>query len=109
LRNADLIIIDWPYTSLLEAAKTALPIICYKKLWPLRDGVEDLIRKRCHLTEDMDELKRLLNKYVEGNLTALDNDELLSLYGNAGNDGKSCQRAVEFLKNATSSHSYLHS
>jgi hypothetical protein len=97
LQDAELVIIDWPYTTLLESSRTRLPIICYEKRWPLRNGVEELIAKRCYVTKDIGTLQQFLEEFSKGELAPLENDELLCQYGNAKNDGKSSERAVEFL------------
>ena len=97
LPAADLIIIDWPYTTLLEAARTNLPIICHKSFWRLRAGVEDLIKKRCFVADTMEDFRALLKKYLNNELPILKNDELLRRYGTLYNDGKSIQRAIKNL------------
>jgi hypothetical protein len=99
LQKAELVIIDWPYTTLLESSRTRLPIICYQKMWPLRNGVEELIAKRCYVAKNIRELQEFLEEFSKGELAPLENDELLCQYGNAKNDGKSSERAVEFLVN----------
>ena len=97
LPEADLVMVDWPYTTLLEAVKTELPVICYKRLWPLRRGVEELIKKRCFISEDLKSLEALLKRYLNNQLPVLKDKELLSEYGTLYNDGNARQRALNFL------------
>jgi len=97
LSIADLIIIDWPYSTLLEATKTSIPIICYKKFWRLRPGVEDLIKKRCFITDSIQDLESLLESYLHNELPVLNDEELLCEYGVLYNDGNTIHRAVRFL------------
>ena len=97
LPEADMVLLDWPYSTLLEAACMDLPIICYKRNWPLRDGVGDTIAKRCFLADDPDELEAILEKYRAGELPALTDRTLLSQYGNHGDDGGSIRRGIRQL------------
>lgn len=98
LKKVDLIIIDWPYTTLLEGAKTNLPIICYQRYWMLREGVENLLRKRCYMSKNIETLRAFLKKFYRGTMTALKNEELLRQFGTYKNDGQSCLRTIEMMR-----------
>jgi hypothetical protein len=97
LPEANMVLLDWPYSTLLEAACTDLPIVCYKRHWPLRCGVGDMIAKRCFLTDDPDELEAILEKYRSGELPVLTDRTLLGQYGNQGDDGGSIRRGIRQL------------
>ena len=97
LPKADLVIIDWPYTTLLESAKSGIPIICFKKNWELRDGVEELIERRCFITDDLNELSDLLDEFKRGTLPIRVGEDLLRLYGTHFGKGTCISRAVGSL------------
>jgi len=97
LPEADMVLLDWPYSTLLEAVCTDLPIICYERNWPLRDGVGQMIAKRCFLADNPDELEAILTKYCAGDLPVLTDRTLLGQYGNQGDDGGSIRRGIRQL------------
>ena len=99
LNIANAVIIDWPYTTLLETAVTDLPIICYKKYWSLRNGVEDLISKRCYLSENAIELKIYLERICNGTLSSFHDNEFIKQYGIHIGDSNSIGRATALIKN----------
>ncbi|MDP6543327.1 MAG: hypothetical protein QGH60_05005 [Phycisphaerae bacterium] len=89
LPEADLVVLDWPYSTLLEAVSTSVPVICYRKHWPLRHGVEEMICKRCFLADSPEQLDGFLREYADGRLPVLDDRTLLREYGTNEDNGKS--------------------
>jgi len=103
LDKADLLIIDSPHTTLLEAVKTDLPIIFFNnKFWKLRSGIRDLIEKRCFIADDLNNLEALLKAYLSNGLPILKDKEFLCSYGIQHDDGNSLQRALSNLYKITS-------
>ncbi len=98
LPEADLVVLDWPYSTLLEAISTPVPVICYRKHWPLRDGVEEVMRKRCFLADCPEELDDLLQQYANGRLPILNDRTLLREYGTNEDDGESLTRGLRALR-----------
>ena len=98
LSAADLVVLDWPYSTLLEAISTPVPVICYRKHWPLRSGVEDMMRKRCFLADSAEQLDDFLRQYADGCLPPLNDQTLLRAFGTNENDGKSLTRGLLALQ-----------
>lgn len=99
LPTVDLVVLDWPYTTLLESISTPVPVICYRKYWPpLRNGVEEMIRKRCFLADSPEQLDDYLRQYTDGRLPVLDDRTLLREYGTNEDDGKSLTRGLLALQ-----------
>ena len=98
LPEADLVVLDWPYSTLLEAISTPAPVICYRKHWPLRSGVEEMIRKRCFLADSPKELNGFLRQYADGCLPVLDDRTLLREFGTNQDNGESLTRGLLALQ-----------
>jgi hypothetical protein len=98
LPAADLVVLDWPYSTLLEAVCTSVPVICYRKYWALRSGVEEKIRRRCFLADSPGQLGEFLRQYADGVLPALDDRTLLREFGTAEDDGQSLTRGLRAIR-----------
>ena len=99
---ADLVIIDWPYTTLLEAAKADLPIVCYSRFWKLSESVRPLMDARCLTASTTLELKALLDDFTQNRLAPRHDSRLLERYGTHINDGRSLYRALAHLSRIVS-------
>lgn len=103
LSVADLFIIDWPATTLMEALTTTKPIITLADpRWVRLDPVAAaLLRKRVILSESGEQFPRdiaaVLSK-TDWSLPGPVNDEFLRAYGTHCNDGQSAERAVAVLR-----------
>jgi len=98
LPGANLVVLDWPYSTLLEAISTPVPVICYRKYWPLRSGVEEMIRKRCFLADSPEQLDDFLRQYTDGCLPVLNDQTLLRAFGTNEGDGRSLTRGLLALQ-----------
>jgi len=98
LPGADLVVLDWPYSTLLEAISTPVPVICYRKHWPLRSGVGEMMSKRCFLAGCPEELNGFLRQYADGCLPVLDDRTLLREFGTNEDDGESLTRGLLALQ-----------
>jgi len=100
---SDLIIIDWPYTTLLEAAQAKKNIICLNQHWTLRAGVHALLKKRCYMAETIEAFTELMNTYNSGHLPKLCDNEFLEQYGIYKSDQKATERALKTIKEIVNS------
>jgi len=99
LEKTNLVIIEWPYTALIQAIASGKQIICLNKNWELDIEVEKSLRKRCFFAKNNDELYALLLAFDKGKLENLSNDDFINNYGNFKQDGKSWERAFNYIKN----------
>lgn len=97
LSKGNLVLIDWPYTVLLQSISADKQIICINKYWRMLPEVESLIKKRCYIAGGIDKLKSLLTSYSKDALPGLDNDEFICEFGICKNDGKAWQRAFNSI------------
>lgn len=99
---ADILIIDFPSTTLLQSLTTSKSIFTTTEHLEIDDGAKKLLKKRAYCFDKTDELVNNLKIYLEkGPATLptvdLNNREFLKMYGTHLDDGKSAERAVEFL------------
>jgi len=103
---ADLFIADHPSTAFLEMLTTDRPILfCgYENPWPFCPGkwhpsVLDMWNERVEYSDDLDEFLDLLRTFInEDRFGAVESDNtLLKLFGTHLDDGKSAQRAHDFI------------
>ena len=100
ISKCHLIIVDWPYTSLIQAVSSDREMICFTKGWRITDKAEKCLLKRCLLTDELSVLEILLQKYCErGTLnTDVDNKEFLLNYGIFSEDGNANERALSAIR-----------
>jgi len=103
LGQADLFIIDYPSTMLLQALTTDKPIIAFAERRSLRldPSAARLLRKRVIFSETKEEFLRdivtVLSQLDRWTSLAHRNDEFLRAYGTYLNDGNSAERAKQVL------------
>jgi hypothetical protein len=92
----NIIIIDAPTTTVLEAVATKKPVFVLMNHIRYPDIARILLQKRAVCADSVEELMSQLQCYIEQGIYAadVDNDEYLREYGNYLNDGKSAQRAL---------------
>lgn len=93
---ADIIIIDMPTTTLLQAVTTKKPIFCLTSLLHISQKARELLAKRAVVSETPEELMEAVKKYITsgGYEADVNNTEFLESFGTLPN-GKSAERAVE--------------
>ena len=101
LQIADIIVIDWPSTTLLQALTTSKPIFVYTGHHDLDKETETLLKRRAYCFSDTDGLKKSLDLFLKSNKLDVEVDlkdmEFLKMYGTYLGDGKSCIRAANTL------------
>jgi len=100
LQMAEIIIIDWPSTTLLQALTTSKPIFVYTGHHDLDEETETLLKRRAYCFSDVDELKKSLDLFLVSKLDVevdLKDMEFLKVYGTYLGDGRSCIRAANTL------------
>lgn len=92
---ADIIIIDQPSTTLLQAIACKKPIFCLTCHLKLDDKAEELLKKRVVLSNDPKELMREVKFFIESGKYKADinNNEFLENFGTSLN-GKAAERAA---------------
>ncbi len=98
--DSDLVILDMPQTSLLQAIKAGKPVLLFSGLgYVLDESIKKLVKKCAEYSEDIEEFISVLDKYLKDVKlwNAPDNDEFLRKCGTHLNDGKSCIRATQTI------------
>ena len=96
--RADAVIVDWPYTTLLESMVLDIPIFCYTKNWRgLRPLAEEMLQKRCFCISAADELEAKLLDFDRGTLEARSSNEFLRSFGLPDQEGEILPKVSEAL------------
>src|SRR6185436_10145081 len=101
---ADLIVVDFPGTALLEAVLTTKPIIAFadRDAVQLTNEARDLLPRRVVLAETEDAFMEALRKVTITPLTSTGLDTAFeSAFARFNRDGRSAERAVELLLTMT--------
>jgi hypothetical protein len=102
LSKADIIVIDFPTTPLLESLTTSKPIFLYTGLLKIDDYAEQLLKQRVFCYKELPAFCESISKFLEtGRIidpVDYNNTEFLKRYGTHLNDGKSSIRAAQTLK-----------
>ncbi len=90
LPQHDLVIVDSPTTTLLQAVATKLPVFVLMSVirWP--DEAISLLRKRAYCAESAEELMKALNRFLENGTRSFDvnNEDFLKQYATHDGHGK---------------------
>ncbi|WP_156164043.1 hypothetical protein [Methanosarcina sp. 1.H.T.1A.1] len=99
LQKADAVIIDFPFTTLLQALTTKKPVFAYTGLVHYNENAQRSLSKRAICSRNLDEFLCKLDKYLTDNVyeANLKNNEFLEMYGIASREGTSKKRAPEEL------------
>lgn len=103
---AQIIIIDFIATVVLEALLTNKPVFVYSGTYKIDEYPLNLLKKRAYVFDDLDDLIRGVEEYLSKNSSDFlkkwnvnnNNTEFLKEYGTFKNDGNSAKRAVEIVK-----------
>ncbi len=98
LPQHDLVIVDSPTTTLLQAVATKLPVFVLMSVVRWADEAISLLRKRAYCAESAEELMKALNRFLENGTHSFDvnNEEFLSQYGT--HDGHGKERALSLTE-----------
>lgn len=103
LQIADVVIIDWPVTTLLQALTTSKPIFVYTGHLHIDKEAEILLKRRAHCYSDLAEFTKALDTFLSSDSidtqVDLNDREFLKMYGTHLDDGKSGVRAANVLIN----------
>ncbi|MFH0861116.1 MAG: hypothetical protein V1921_07935 [Candidatus Altiarchaeota archaeon] len=98
---SDIIITDFPSTTLLQALTTTKPIFVYTGHLHIDKEAEDLLKRRAYCYPNLNEFTTALDTFLnDGKLDThvdLKNREFLKMYGTHLDDGKSDIRAASAL------------
>lgn len=96
---ADVVVIDFPSTTLLQALTTSKPIFVYTGHLHIDDQAQKLLERRTSCHRDLRDFLNALEKFLSGGITDVDlsDTEFLRKFGTA--DGTSGMRAATILIN----------
>ena len=98
LKSASLVILDSPTTTCLEACTTTKPLFLYLPN-PMRAEAQEAIEKRAVIGRTPEELVGKIDVYINSGKYPADvnNRDFLRKFGTYLDDGRSVDRAIEFL------------
>lgn len=104
LQCNDIIIIDCPTTTLLQAIATKKPVFALLHHAGYTEQMQTMLARRAVCANQAEELMKLLRSYLQSGIyhADLNDDAFCKAYGNHLNDGKSIDRAVRLV------NKYLH-
>lgn len=108
LAEADVVIIDFPSTTLLQAIATRKTVFVLLKHLMIADDAKSLLKKRAYCSEKLEDFTDLIKKYVndetiDGQHPDTSNREFLERYGVHKNDGNVTGRVLDALKEVRNS------
>jgi len=106
-KRSDVIIIDWPSTTLLQAIALRKIVFVLLKHIKLTDEAVRMLKKRAYCSEDIDEFVEIIRRYFSNEPLDqnpdINNTEYLEMYGTSTLDGQVANRVLEILNNVTKS------
>ena len=106
-KRSDVIIIDWPSTTLLQAIALRKIVFVLLKHITLTDEAVRMLKKRAYCSEDIDEFVEMIRRYFSNEPLDqnpdMNNTEFLEMYGTSTLDGQVANRVLEILNNVTKS------
>lgn len=105
LQKADIVIIDFPFTTLLQALTTKKPVFAYTGLVHYNATAQRSLSKRAICNRDLHEFLCVLDKYLTENIydADLNDTEFLEKFGITSKEGTAKKRAPHELKRILSS------
>lgn len=99
MAESDVIVLDCPSTSLLQALQSGLPVFVLMRHWRHPPEARQWLEKRAVCADRVEDLSNHLTRFLESGHYPADrmNDQFLRAFGSHLNDGKSAQRAVSLL------------
>jgi len=100
LLTADAVVIDLPFTTILQVLTTKKPVFAYTGHVHYNENAQRLLSKRAICCSNLNEFLRRLDKYLTYNIyeADLNNNEFLEMYGIAYNENPPKKRAPKELK-----------
>lgn len=104
LSISDAIIIDFPAMTLLEAITTKKPVFTNTFFYNLDKEAESILKRRAYCYSSIEQLTNGLNEFLNSGEVSnhpsvdVNNRDFIKKYGTYLDDGKSAERAVEFVK-----------
>ena len=100
-RISEIIIIDFPTTSMLQAIATKKKVFVLLKHLILTNKAKELLMKRAYCADDLDEFIEMVNCYLNGKPLQQkpdeQNTEFLEEYGIVKKDGKVIERVIDAI------------
>lgn len=107
VKRSDVIIIDLPSTTLLQAIALRKTVFVLLKHIKLTDEAVRMLKKRAYCSEDIDEFVEMIRRYFSNEPLDqnpdINNTEFLEMYGTSTLDGQVANRVLEILNNVTKS------
>ena len=101
LQNSEIIIIDYPSTTLLQAIASKKTVFVLLKHISMTDDAKKLLMKRAYCSENLEEFVDLINCYFKGiqlqQNPDRENIEFLEEYGISRRDGSVAKRVIDAL------------
>jgi len=101
-KRSEVIIIDWPSTTLLQTIALRKTVFVLLKHIKLTDEAVRKLKKRVYCSEDIDEFVEMIRRYFSNEPLDqnpdINNTEFLEMYGTSRLDGQVANRALEILK-----------
>lgn len=102
-KRSEVIIIDWPSTTLLQAIALRKTVFVLLKHMKLTDEAARLLKKRTYCSDNIEEFIEMIRRYFNNELIDqnpdINNTEYLEMYGTSTLDGHVANRALEILNN----------
>jgi hypothetical protein len=98
---ADIIVCDWPSTTLLQALTTSKPVLVYLGHQHMDEQPYLLLKRRALCRSDLESFTNLLDEYLSsGNTNAVDltDNKFLERYGIMSSEGSAGNRAAKALR-----------
>ena len=101
LHNSDIVIIDFPSTTLLQAIAAKKTVFVLLKHLTLTDKAQPLLKKRAYCSENLGEFLEMIHKYLNNESLEqtpdVNNTEFLEEYGIARKEGDISKRVIKIL------------
>jgi hypothetical protein len=109
LQCHDVIIIDCPTTTLLQAIATGLPVFVLMRHWTYPQHALQMLTNRAVVADNIQNLIDALQKYlIDGTYPArIEDNSFLRAYGNFRDDGNSITRVVKTIEGLLNGQSQL--
>jgi len=103
VKRSDVVILDWPSTTLLQAIALRKTVFVLLKHIQLTDDAIILLKKRVYCCEDIDEFTEMIRCYLNNETLDqkpdINNTEFLERFGITQLDGHVAERAIGVLEN----------
>jgi hypothetical protein len=101
LHESEIIIIDFPSTTLLQAIASRKTVFVLIRFLELTNTAKQLLKKRAYCADDTREFLEMIEAYLQGKPISQrpdpDNSEFLEMYGISSRDGLVSERVITVL------------